>query len=71
MQPSPGWAPTKAPSAQGGTGQDQARRGAQRPLGGRGPRGSPGQQGHRRGDCGAPSVMPPAQKPLLLGQDVR
>lgn len=35
MQPSPGWAPTKAPGARGGTGQDQARRGAQRPASGR------------------------------------
>lgn len=51
----------------GGTGQDQACAGAQRLLGGRGPRGCPGQQGRRRGCCGDPSDMPPAQAAPAAG----
>ena len=64
---SPGWALTKAPGARGGTGQDQACTGAQRLLGGQGPRRSPGQQGCRRECCGDPSNMPPAQAAPAAG----
>ena len=62
---SPGWAPTAAPGAQGGTGQDQACAGTQRLLGG--PRRSPGQQGRRRECCGDPSDMPPVQAAPAAG----